>query len=541
MPGIEPMQTRSQARGARSWAAVLLGTVVLTSCAVGPDYHTPQVRVPDHFDAVAHAVPAQSPGARTSSAELAAWWHALGDAQLDSLIERAVTNNPSVLVALDRLQAARLFEAGLTGTVLPEADASAAFGRGTGSDNTRGRIGEPLHSATNTRALTNISTVGGFEAAWEIDLFGRIRREMQQAHYNAQAAADARNAVLVSVIADVARAYVDLRGLQMRAVVLNSAADTLREGVNIVTQRYQRGITNELDVTLEKRELATIEAEIPIVNAEVSAGEYAIATLVGEYPESLVSALSAPSIIPSVPATIVPAVPGKVAPGLPLDLLRRRPDIAEAEREIAAANAGIGIATAELFPQVIATGALGFQQGDGGGATLGQHIWSAGPGVIWPLLDFGLLDARVQIANYQTRAALENYKASIETAVQQVDSSFARFTAAQQSLLSLGDALTASRRAVTLATARYNRGIIDYLNVVDAQREEYAIEEQYVMTQDSVDDQYINLYRDLGGGWQEFQNIPPIPRPLPAVLAIFKDTLARSNPLKGPDGAAPGR
>ena len=501
---------------------MLLAGAALASCAVGPNYRTPQVRVPDEF-AAAQAAQPQSPHGQVSSAELASWWRTLDDAELDSLIDRAVRGNSSVLIALDRLQAARLFEAGLTGTVLPAADASAAFGHGTGSDNTRGRIGQPLHSATNTRGITDVTTVGGFDAVWEIDIFGKLRREMEQARYDAEAAADARSAVLVSVIADVARAYVDLRAAQMRAAVLASAADALRQGVNIVTQRYQRGITNELDVTLEKRELATVEAQIPIVNAEVSAGQYAIATLLGEYPETLVKELSAPGMIPSVTSP--------VSPGLPLDLLRRRPDVVEAERRIGSANAGIGIATAELFPQVIATGALGFQQGSNGTATLGQHIWSAGPGVIWPLLDFGTLDARVQMANFETRAALESYKATIETAVQQVDSSLVRFSAAQQSLGSLNEALTASKRAVTLATARYNRGIIDYLNVVDAQREEYEIEEQFVVTQASVDDQYIALYRDLGGGWQQFQDVPSVPRPLPAVLAIFKDTLARSNPL----------
>ncbi len=521
-----------------SGTAILVAAAALVGCAVGPNYRTPGVSVPDHYDALAQMSQEHLAQAPVSPVDLASWWRTLGDAELDSLIDRAVTGNPSVLVALDRLQAARLYEAGLTGTMLPAADASAAYGRGTGSDLTRGRVSAPLQSADTTRGVTNVTTVGGFDAVWEIDIFGRIRREMEQARYNAQAAADVRNAVLVSVIADVASAYVDLRGAQMRAGVLRSAAAALTQGVSIATQRYQRGISNELDVTLEKRELATIQAEIPIVDAEVSAGEYTIATLLGEYPESLVRELLPPGMIPLVPATIVPAVPATVAPGPPLDLLRRRPDIEEAEREIAAANAGIGIATAALFPQVIATGAVGFQRGDAGAATLGQHIWSAGPGVFWPLLDFGVLDARVQIANYQTRAALENYKATIETAVQQVDSSLARFTAAEQSIGSLGDALTASQRAVTLASERYDRGIIDYLNVVDAQREEYAIAEQYVETQTSVDDQYIELYRDLGGGWQGYQEIPPIPRPLPVVLAIFKDTLARSNPLKDP---GPGR
>ncbi len=540
---VSPAQMRARWRRFASGTAILVAAAALAGCAVGPDYRTPKVSVPDHYDAAAQmslgrAAQARKPGAQAAPAELATWWHTLGDAELDSLIDRAVAGNPDVLMALDRLQAARLYEAGLIGTALPAADASGGYGRGTGSDLTRGRVSEPLHSADTTRGLTNVTTVGGFDAVWEIDIFGRVRREIEQARYNAQAAADARNAVLVSLIADVARAYVDLRGAQMRAGVLHSAADALTQGVSIATQRYQRGISNELDVTLEKRELATIQAEIPIVNAEVSAGEYAIAMLLGEYPESLVKELVSPGMIPVVPATLIPAVPAAVSPGLPLDLLRRRPDIEEAEREVAAANAGIGIATADLFPQVIASGAIGFQRGDAAGATLGQHIWSAGPGVFWPLLDFGVLDARVQIANYQTRAALESYKATIETAVQQVDSSLARLTAADQSIGSLGDALIASKRAVTLASERYDRGIIDYLNVVDAQREEYAIEEQYVETQASVDDQYIELYRDLGGGWQGYQKIPAIPRPLPVLLAIFKDTLARTNPLKDP---GPGR
>lgn len=510
-------------RGLARGASVLLAAAALTSCAVGPDYHTPSVPVPDHYNVVARIRTAGGGRAAASGVQLASWWHALGDPQLDSLVDQAVTNNPSVLLALDRLQAARLYEAGLTGTLLPTVDGSAAFGRGSGSDLTRGRAGEPLIASDNTHGLTHVTTVGGFDAVWEIDVFGKLRREIEQARYDTEAVADARNAVLVSVIADVARAYVDLRELQVRASVLRSAADALGQGLSIATQRYRRGITNELDVTLAKRELATVEAEVPIVDAETSAAEYAIATLLGEYPEDLVQELAKPGMIPGVPAA--------VSTGLPLDLLRRRPDVKEAEREIASANAGIGIATAELFPQFIATGAIGFQRGSLAGAALGQHIWSAGPGAIWPLLDFGQLDAEVQIADVETRAALENYKATIESAVRQVDSAEARFVASEQSVKSLADALFASQRAVTLADERYNRGLTDYLNVVDAEREEYSIEEQYVETQAAVDDQFINLYRDLGGGWQGFQKIPPIRRPLPAVIAIFKDTLARANPL----------
>lgn len=499
----------------------------LASCAVGPNYRTPQVRVPGHYGAMppASAEPAAT-AAGSATVDLATWWSSLHDPQLDSLVQRAVANNPDVLLALDRLQAARIYEAGLTGTVTPVVDASGGYGKGTGSDLTKGRAGEPLRSADTSRGLTSVTTIGGFDAVWEIDIFGRLRREIEQARYNTQAAADARDAVLVSVIADVARSYVDLRALQMRAAVLQSASQALTQDVTIVTQRFQRGITNELDVQLAKRELGSINAELPLVDAQVQSGVYAIATLLGEYPEDLIAQLSKPAMLP-IAAASVPV-------GLPLDLLRRRPDLQEAEREIARANAGIGIATANLFPEVVATGGIGFQQGLLGTATVGQHIWSAGPGVVWPLLDFGQLDARVQIADVRTRAALENYKAAVETAVQQVDTATAQFQGSLASLASLTDALVASRRAVTLANERYNRGLTDYLNVVDAESAEYSIQEQYIETQAGIDDQLIELYRDLGGGWQAFQRVPPISRPLPAIIAIFKDTLGHNNVLKAP-------
>jgi len=508
-------------------ASLGLAAAALASCAVGPDYHTPHVRVPDQYAAVpTGAAGARGTGSAAASVDLANWWHALDDVELDSLIERAVRANPSVLIALDRLQAARTYEVGLVGTALPFTDASAAWGTGTGHDESRGRASDALTASDTTRGLNSVTAVGGFDAYWELDVFGKIRREIEQARYNAQAAAAARNAVLVSVVADVARAYVDLRGLQMRDSVLRAAVDVLQQSLRIVSLRYQRGITNELDVTLAERELAEFQAQIAPVEAQIKSGEYTIATLLGQYPEDLLSELAPPQMLPAVPAM--------VATGLPVDLLRRRPDIQQAERELASANARIGVAVANLFPQFVVTGAVGFQRATLGTADVGQHIWSVGPGAIWPLLDFGQLDAEVQVATLQTRARLTSYKALIQSAVQQVDSDVDAFSAEQASFKSLGDALVASQRAVTLANARYDRGLTDYLNVVDAEREEYAIQEEYVATQTAVDDRFVSLYRDLGGGWQSFQKVPGIVRPLPAVIAIFRDTLARSDALQDP-------
>jgi NodT family efflux transporter outer membrane factor (OMF) lipoprotein len=507
-----------------------LSASLVTACAVGPNYRTPKVPTPGGYaERAGAAAPVSRPAGAASAApvavDLTAWWHALKDPELDSLVERAISGNPDVIIALDRLQAARTFEAGIIGTVLPTAEAAGGGGRGTGSDLARGRAPQSQISATNTSGLQHINEVGGFDGVWELDIFGKYRREIEAARYDTEATRAARNSVLVAVIADVARAYVDLRGLQVRASVLNAAIAVLRESLRIVSIRYDRGITNELDVTLATRELATLEAQAAPVDAQVRAAEYTLAVLLGVYPEDIVKELSVTAMVPSVPDA--------VALGLPVELLRRRPDVQQAERELAGANARIGIATADLFPSIFVSGSVGFQRQDAPGLPIiGQHIWSAGPGALWPLLDFGQLDAQVEIATLQTRALLTNYKRTIQEAVREVDSNAGLYAAQQLSLSKLETALTASQRAVTLANERYERGLTDYLNVVDAERAQYDIEEQYAATQVAAAEEFIELYRSLGGGWEHYQSLPPIHRPEPAVIAMFQRTLSRSDALK---------
>jgi NodT family efflux transporter outer membrane factor (OMF) lipoprotein len=510
-------------------SAVLLACVSLvTGCAVGPNYRTPKIPTPGGYtESIDAPVGASASAGGTSGAavDLTSWWHALNDPELDSLIERAIAGNPDLIMALDRLQAARTFEAAIVGSVLPEAEAAAGAGRGTGSNLARGRAPQPQISAANTDGLEHVNIVAGFDAVWELDIFGKYRRGMEAARYDTQAMRAARNSVLVTVIADVARAYVDLRGLQVRASVLRAAIDALRESQRIVGIRYQRGITNELDVTLATRELSTLEAQAAPIDAQVHAAEYTIAVLLGMYPEDMVKELGSTALVPSVPAV--------VAPGLPVELLRRRPDIQQAERELAGATARIGIATASLFPSLFVSGSLGFQRQQAPGLpTVGAHIWSLGAGSAWPLLDFGQLDAQVEIADLQTRALLVNYKKTIQQAVRQVDTNIGRYAAEQVSLGKLETALLASQRAVTLANERYQRGLTDFLNVVDAERQEYDIEEQYTGAQVAAGETFIDLYRSLGGGWENYQALPPIHRPAPAIIAVFQRVLSHDDPLK---------
>jgi NodT family efflux transporter outer membrane factor (OMF) lipoprotein len=521
------LTARRSGRWSRPAVTVAIASL-LPACAVGPSYRPPKPDVPAAYATVA-APGAAAPGAKTpgvatpgaDAIEPAAWWRVLGDSELDSLVDRAIESNLDLKIALDRLQQARTYEAVIAGHALPEVDAGGSEARGTGTDLARGRAAQPLVSSDNSAGLQHINTLGGFDAVWEIDLFGKYRRALQAARFDAQAQAAARNGVLTSLLADVVRAYIDLRGSQTKLGVLRQASDVLKESLRIVDIRYERGITNELDAALATRELNILEAQIDPQESAVHAAENTLAVLLGEYPETLIAELKTPALIPGMPES--------VSAGMPLDLLKRRPDVRQAERELGAATARVGVATADLFPRVSLVGSVGAQQGELSGTTLGRHIWSFGPAAMWPLVDFGALDAEADIADLRAYASLLNYRKTLINAVREVDNSFDAYAAEQARLQDIGLAMLAGQRAVELATERYNRGLTDFLNVVDAERAYYDLQEQYVSEQTAQGEDFAELFRSLGGGWQNYQDVPAIRRPQPAIVAAFRRALDRSS------------
>ncbi len=519
------MLRKSSARSRRIlWRAapgILFGAaacVCLAACTVGPDFHPPATKTPDKFLATSGGESAVKPVGNKPVINSGKWWRGLDDKELDSLIDRAVRGNLSIEIALDRLQQARTAECVVLGEALPASEFSAGGGGGTGSNTTTGRLSEPLRSGIDAQGLKEVTFAYGFDAGWELDIFGKYRRAFQAARYDTRAALDARNSVLISVIADVARAYVDFRALQTKLAVLENNIKVAGDYYNFTNTRYNLGITNELDVALAQRELASLKAQkMPLV-AQTRAATYVIAVLLGEYPENLAAELKTPGMIP--------ALPEKIDVGIPLELLRRRPDIREAENRLGAATARVGVATAALFPRLVLTGAAGYQnQGLGISPDLTSSIWSIGPSISAPILDFGTLDALVDIADLRTRELLANYKQTVLKAVMEVDTAVSSYDAEQDQLLNLGNALAASRGSVRLASERYNRGLIDALNVIDAERQQYALEEQYVSAKQVAAEQFIALYRALGGGWEQYQSFPPIRKPRPAIIAAFADVL----------------
>jgi NodT family efflux transporter outer membrane factor (OMF) lipoprotein len=513
------IDSRQRARLAPIFSLLLGATACgsLAACAVGPDYQPPDTPMPANFVAAsATAKPAGGRGGR--AVDPTQWWRALHDRELESLVERAVAGSPTLEVALNRVQEARAQEAVVVGIALPMLEGSEGGALGTGSDLARGRAAPALVAAENGTGFTQVTNIVGFDAAWELDFFGKLRREIEAAHYDVHAAIAARNIVLVSLIADVTRAYLEMRALQMQLVVLRKSIEVAQRYLDFVQERFNRGITNELDVTLAQRELGQFESQVAPLIARIDAARYVIAVLLGEFPETLAKELRKPGALPAMPA--------RIQPGLPIELLRRRPDVAEAERQLASATALIGVATAQLFPQVVVTGSFGAQQGRGVTAAAINPIWSVGPAVAVPLLDFGRLDAAVERADFRSRELLFNYKQTVLNAVREVDAAVSAYAAQQERLRYLSGALVAARRAVSLAQERFERGLTDSLNVIDAQRQAYELEQQYVVAQASAAAQFVTLYRSLGGGWELYQLLPPIPQPMPAILAAFKRLLA---------------
>jgi NodT family efflux transporter outer membrane factor (OMF) lipoprotein len=499
-------------------AGVLIG---LSGCAVGPDYVAPSAAVPTLFGATsltpaAPGGPSGAPPNGPDAGQLVRWWQSLHDPNLNALVDRAVASNPDIEIALTRVQEAREQQVVIIGAMLPGVGASATEAIGSGTDLTKGREAQSIRAGDSNQGLRGISRMAGFDAGWELDLFGRYQRALEAAVDDAEARIELRNAALITVIADVARNYLDIRGLQMRLQIGQEDVTTAQKTVDLLTTRFDRGLSNELDLTLARRQLATQQAMLPQIMAQISAAESRLAVLLGTYSADLAAGIRRPAKLP--------VLPRRLRSGVPVDLLRRRPDIRETERELAAQTARIGVATANLFPVVAVTAGFGAQGGTRQGTATPIHgpIWSFGPGAYWPLLDFGRLDAIINIEEMRAHEVAVSYKKTIVAAVEEVDQAIKQYRLDLQRQRDLGVALDASRRAVMLATERYERGVTDFLNVLDAQRQDYALAEQNAIAAEKVVLDYVAFYKALGGGWELYADLPPLPAAQPALMATVR-------------------
>jgi NodT family efflux transporter outer membrane factor (OMF) lipoprotein len=455
--------------------------------SVGPDYHAPETKTPPHWSE-------PLAGGETNSAmATAAWWKNFHDSELDSLIERAACSNLDLRIAQARVREARAQYRIASADFWPTVDATGSYARQRESKN------EPLLGPGDHLPpgipFENSFYQSGFDASWEIDVFGGTRRATESAKAQVAAAQFGEREVLVTLLGEVARNYVEARGYQRRLEIARDNIRAQAQSQAIVQNRFTNGLTSDLDVQQANTVRATTRAVVPALETALDASIHRLGVLLGQTPESMETELSA--VAP------IPAAPPNVPVGLPSELLLRRPDVALAERQLAAATANIGVAKADLFPKFYLTGLAGFE---GTSAddwfTSGSRFWSVGPAVQWRIFDAGRIRANVKVQNARQERALANYENTAMSAFEDVENAMTAYAKEQIRRQSLEDAVKSSEESLRLANQLHANGLANFINVLDAERSLYQAQDALVQSDKTVTTDVIALYKSLGGGWE---------------------------------------
>jgi len=459
--------------------------VLVAGCAsipsVGPDYHPPQTAVSTNWSEP------QLGGTTNSPVQIVEWWKTFNDPELNSLVERAVKANYNLRLAVGRLQESRATVSGAKWDFTPTVGSSAGLTRSRISKNAiTGAVSEPLYGDLYDTH---------FDATWELDVFGSKRRTLEEDTANLAASREDLRDMLVTVLGDVARNYMEVRGAQQRLVIASNNITAQAQSIELTRARFKAGLTSELDVRQAEALLASTEATVPTMQTTLKQSIHALGVLLGEQPGALLEELSSTEPIPATP----PSVPV----GLPSDLLRHRPDVRRAERQLAAATADIGVQTAELFPKFSITGTAGMQSASAGDfLTAGSRYWSFGPTVTWRILDFGRIHAQIKGANARQEQALATYEQTVLTAFQDVENALVAYANEQTRYKALDDSVVANKRALEIANELYTTGNGDFLNVLDSERSFFSAQDQLVDSQRTATENLVTLYKALGGGWE---------------------------------------
>jgi NodT family efflux transporter outer membrane factor (OMF) lipoprotein len=455
--------------------------------SVGPDYHAPETKTPARWSEPLTG------GETNSAAATTAWWKNFHDAELDSLIERAACSNLDLRIAQARVREARAEYGIAVGNLLPTVDASGSYARQRESQN------QPLVGPGDRLPpgipFENNLYQSGFDASWEIDVFGGKRRAVEAAKAQVAAAQFGQRDVLVTLLGEVARNYVATRGYQRELEIARENIHAQERVLAITQNRFTNGLANNLDVQQAATLLANTRASVPTLETALQAAIHRLGVLLGQPPEALQTELS--SVAP------IPATPPEVPVGLPSELLQRRPDVAQAERQLAAATANIGVAKADLFPKFYLTGIAGYQSVSASDwFSGGSRFWSVGPTVQWNIFDAGRIRANIKIQNARQEQALAAYEQTALSAFEDVENALVAYAKEQVCRRSLEDAVKSSQESLRLANQLYTNGLSDFINVLDAERSLYQAQDALVQSDRTVSTDLISLYKSLGGGWE---------------------------------------
>ncbi|MFO0875520.1 MAG: efflux transporter outer membrane subunit [Phycisphaerales bacterium] len=465
-------------------AGALLGSLAATAplggCKVGPDYATPIVDMPGGF-AEARKTFADAP---PQAAQLVGWWQTFGDATLEDLVVRAIGSNLDLRIAQQRVFEARGLRRVVAADFYPQISALGSFDRSRQSENV-------VESPGFDPGPSNVWD-GSFDANWELDVFGRTQRAVEAASADIKAAEALQRDTLVTLVAEVARNYAELRGFQRRLELAAQNAAQQRDSVALTDSRYRAGLTSELDVAGARAQLSATEAALPLFRQGIAAASHRLGVLVGEPPEALVDELAVPAPIPVGPSNI--------DPGPPEELLQRRPDLRRAQELAAAACARIGVATSELYPRFFLLGSVGLAAQDFSDVfESASRTYSFGPSITWKVFDGGRIRGNIAVEDARFEQAQLAYRRTVLTALEEVENALAAHRHDQESERLLADAVESNQLRVALATDRYERGIGDFLSVLDAQRALTIAEDDLARTRQDVAIDLISLYKALGG------------------------------------------
>jgi multidrug efflux system outer membrane protein len=458
--------------------AALCMIATLAACAVGPNYR-PKPPPPADFSAVPLDTYVQESPARQ-------FWTVFGDATLSDLIAQALRGNQDLHVAVARLNEARALRQEALFDYAPTVTANAAQTAALQSSDQL--FGLPLADRK-----TNLSSAG-FDAYWELDFFGRVRRENESAKANEDALradlGDAQN----TVAAEVARAYFELRGAQLRLAVATRNSDNQAQTLAYTQARLDAGRSTEFDTERAKAQLDATRAIVPSLQMQIAVSEHRIAVLTGQEPTALRALLD--------PTVELPALPHLVAIGAPSDLLRRRPDVRAAERRLAAATANVGVITADYFPRVTFSGEVGFAVHSlSAVGKSGSEYYQFGPSLTWAAFDLGRVHARVKQSRAQADEATATYEKTVLIALEETQNALVSYTKGRERMALLDSSRQASENAAQLARLRYQEGASDFLDELDAERNQLTAEDQFADAQTSVATSLVALYKALDGGW----------------------------------------
>jgi NodT family efflux transporter outer membrane factor (OMF) lipoprotein len=453
--------------------------------SVGPDYHKPTTKAPTQW------TEPMAGGETNSAAATAAWWKTFHDAELDSLIARAVSSNLDLRIAQSRIREARAQYGGASADLWPTVNAGGTYDRWRQSQH------QPVlgNFAVPSSAFEDNLYQAGFDASWEIDVFGGKRRAVEAAKAQLSGAEFGQRDVLITLLGEVARNYVDLRGYQTRLAIANQNIAAQENSLGITQNRFTNGLATDLDVQQATTVLATTRAAVPTLESLIETTAHRLEVLIGQQPGTLQAELAA--------AAPIPAQPPQVPVGLPSDLLLRRPDVSRAERQLAAATANIGVAKSDLFPKFYLTGSVGSESISASDwFTSGSRFWSVGPTVQWRIFDAGRIRANIKVQNARQEQALDAYEQTVLTAFEEVEDNLVLYAKEQMRRRSLEDAVVASQKSLDTANRLYASGLTDFIHVLDAERSLFQTQDSLAQSDRTVSANLIALYKSLGGGWE---------------------------------------